>query len=112
LEAAVKEKLQAQLNETLAEIKHLRESLKYELDTESEEGDPDLYEREKTLALIKNLERKVESIEYALQLEEKGIYGICQNCSGKIDPARLQAIPHTTLCINCQAKLERATKRG
>lgn len=102
-----KEKLQTDHEQTLAEVSRLREALKYELEYDAEEGDPDLYEREKILALLRNLEQKVESIEYALSLMEEGTYGICERCGQEISPERLEALPHTTLCVQCKALEER-----
>jgi DnaK suppressor protein len=102
-----KKKLQEEREETLTELDHLREYLRGEVDADAEEADPDLYEREKTLALIRTLENKLESIEQALRLAEKGGYGICERCGEKIDPARLKALPHTTLCVKCKSQMER-----
>ena len=107
-----KRKLQEEHAETLAELDHLREYLRGEVDADAEEADPDLYEREKTLALIRTLEHKLESIEQAFRLAEKGTYGICERCGEKIDPARLEALPHTTLCVNCKSQMERVAGMG
>jgi RNA polymerase-binding protein DksA len=102
-----KRRLLQERAETLAELDHLREYLRGEVDANAEEADPDLYEREKTLALIRTLEDKLGSIEQAFRLAEKGTYGICERCGEKIDPARLEALPHTTLCVNCKSQMER-----
>lgn len=102
-----RKKLEAGREVTLAERARLREALKYELEYDLQEGDPDLYEREKTLALLRNLEEKLDSIGYALRLIEEGTYGICENCGREIIPARLEALPHTTLCIECKALMEK-----
>jgi len=110
--AQEKRKLEEERAETLAELDRLREYLRVEVDADAEEADPDLYEREKTLALIRALESKLESIEQALRLAEKGTYGICERCGEKIDPARLEALPQTTLCVKCKAQLERIAGMG
>jgi len=102
-----KRKLQEERAETLADLDCLREYLRGEVDADAEEADPDIYEREKTLALIRTLENKLGSIEQALRLAEKGTYGICERCGEKIDPARLKALPHTTLCVDCKSQMER-----
>jgi len=102
-----KRKLKEERAETEAELDHLREYLRGEVDADAEEADPDLYEREKTLALIRTLENKLESIQQALRLAEKGTYGICERCGERIDPARLEALPHTTLCVKCKSQMER-----
>jgi DnaK suppressor protein len=108
-----KRKLEEERAETLVGLDHLREYLmKGEVDADAEEADPDLYEREKTLALIRTLENKLESIEQALRLAEKGTYGICERCEEKIDSARLEALPHTTLCVKCKSQMERVAGIG
>ncbi len=45
-----------------------------------------------------------QSVEAALELLELDEYGICQECGGVINPKRLEAIPWTTLCVDCQEK--------
>ena len=70
-----------------------------------------LYEQEDTLALISNLRDKVLSIENALRMVRKGSYGICEMCGQGIDPARLEILPYTTLCLHCQADKEVSTRR-
>lgn len=104
------ERLLQEKHETEEEIARLRETLRYELDEDLEEGDPALVEREKNLALLNNLERKLESVAAAMRLIEEGGYGVCQRCGNPIDPARLKALPHARLCIRCQTEIERKVK--
>lgn len=107
-----KERLESERDKTLKDLARLRELLKNEVEVDLDEGDPELYEREKNLALAQTLERKLESIERALRLVEKGTYGICEMCGETIDPARLEILPDTTLCLKCKTKIERQAKRG
>jgi DnaK suppressor protein len=51
--------------------------------------------------------RELEQIERALDRIVKGVYGRCEYCSGKIGEARLNALPYTNLCIDCQRENER-----
>ncbi|MGQ9493435.1 MAG: TraR/DksA family transcriptional regulator [Anaerolineae bacterium] len=110
-------KLQAERDQTQAELRRLRSYLEIEVERITEGGEDsvdaaaDIYEREKTLAIIQTLERKLVAIERALRSAEKGSYGICEICGEPIDPARLAVMPHTTTCIKCQEKLERAQRR-
>ncbi len=101
------ERLKAERNQIVAEIRHLQDNMRGEVERDLEEGDPALYEREKNLALLQHLERELGAVEYALSLAEKGVYGICENCGERIDPARLKAIPQATLCLKCKTELER-----
>jgi DnaK suppressor protein len=93
-------------------LERLREALKVEVDVDTEEGDPDLVEREKNVALVKQLERKVEDVEIALRAIEKGKYGICDRCGVEINPERLEIRPDATLCVKCQSEVERLMRRG
>ncbi len=46
----------------------------------------------------------LREVEDALARFDKGVYGICLACEEKIDIARLEAIPHTRLCLRCAEK--------
>ena len=67
----------------------------------------DNYEQEFTLSLMQTDELTLESIETAIERIEDGVFGLCEECSGPISKARLNAIPYTPLCIKCAQKLER-----
>jgi RNA polymerase-binding transcription factor DksA len=88
-------------------LARLREALRSEVDPDVDEGDPDLVEHETALTLMQSLERKLASIDHALRQVPKGTYGICERCGASIDPARLEAVPETTLCLNCKMITER-----
>ena len=105
-------KLQQELDETRDRLHRLKESLQHEVEFDIEDMDPDIYEREKTLALIQNLGGKTEALERALEAMDKGLYGLCERCGQPIDPARLEVLPEATLCIACQSEVERLRKRG
>lgn len=64
------------------------------------------FEQAKDLALRQNLERLLDQVEDALVRFETGTYGLCEQCGGEIDPARLKALPHATLCLSCQQRRE------
>jgi RNA polymerase-binding transcription factor DksA len=83
-----------------------------EVDVDADEGDPDLAEREKNLALLTVMERKLESVNMALRAIDKGRYGICERCGNPIDPARLEVRPDATLCLDCQREVERIAKKA
>ncbi len=113
-----KRQLLAERERTQAELKRLRSYLEVEAERiinsgeDSVDAAADIYEREKTLAIIQTLQNKLQAIERALRAAEKGNYGICEICGQAIDPERLEVMPHTTTCIKCQAKLERRPRRG
>ncbi len=45
--------------------------------------------------------------EAALKRIEKGTYGICEHCSDKIPPKRLEAFLAARLCVSCKSELEK-----
>jgi DnaK suppressor protein len=109
--------LKAERDRTQVELRRLRAYLEDEVERVIDGGEDsvdaasDIYEREKTLAIIRTLENKLLAVEHALQVAYKGSYGICEVCHLPIDPARLEAVPATTTCIKCQEKLERSQRR-
>ncbi len=67
-------------------------------DTEaSEESDHD-----RNLALVEELNRRVQSIDEALVRIGNGSYGFCTNCGAMINTDRLSVIPTATLCLECE----------
>lgn len=100
---------QAQLNE---ELKSLRELMQAEVDIEPDEGDAEIFEREKNAALIAVLESRLQDVQTALRSIEKGNYGICARCGKPIEPGRLEVKPDATLCVKCQEEVERLSRRG
>ncbi|MCS7167431.1 MAG: TraR/DksA C4-type zinc finger protein [Gemmatales bacterium] len=50
--------------------------------------------------------RELMLIEWALSKFRRGVYGLCENCGGKIALARLEALPFARYCIGCQREFE------
>jgi DnaK suppressor protein len=67
-----------------------------------EEEATESFELEKRLSLEKRLREQLAEVEHALQKFEDGTYGLCDNCGQPIDPARLEALPQASLCLNCK----------
>jgi DnaK suppressor protein len=57
--------------------------------------------------LVEIESRELGQIEHALQRIVEGNYGRCEFCNGKIAEARLNALPYTNTCIDCQRENER-----
>ncbi len=66
----------------------------------------EMFEREKDVALHANVEGMLAQIDDALAKMDAGTYGICDRCGEPIAPARLEALPYATLCIDCQSYIE------
>jgi len=47
------------------------------------------------------LELTLTKVERALEKIEDGTYGLCDECGQPIAPARLNAAPESTLCVQC-----------
>jgi len=69
-----------------------------------EEEATESFELEKRLALEKQIREQLAEVEHALRKFEEGTYGSCDICGQPIDPARLEALPQASLCVNCKAK--------
>jgi DnaK suppressor protein len=101
---SLKERLQAELDEALAEIARLEERLGRKGDYGLGKGDPSIYEWEMCLALKQRAENKAKSLREALHRADEGGYGTCEICGQPIDPARLAILPDTKRCISCAQK--------
>ena len=69
-----------------------------------EEEANETLELEKRLALEKRVREQMAGVEHALHKFEEGTYGFCDRCDQPIDPARLEALPQASLCLNCKAQ--------
>ena len=97
-------------------LDHLHQDDEGQLEDEHEEIQSDnhigdmataLYDRELDYTLEDNVERALAEIDAALKRIEDGTYGICTNRGEEIPVERLEAIPWTTLCIDCKRLQER-----
>jgi RNA polymerase-binding transcription factor DksA len=104
--------LEEQLQVAEKEIERLQEFMLGEVDVDAEEGDPDLFEREKVAALIISQERAVDAARQGLKAIDAGSYGICERCKEPIPEERLEVRPEAALCVKCQGEVERIARRG
>jgi DnaK suppressor protein len=65
------------------------------------------YNRELMFSLSDTERQRLLQIEDALRRMDEGTYGRCANCNGPINPLRLEAVPWTRFCIDCQELVER-----
>jgi YteA family regulatory protein len=92
-----------QLNQTMSEsISELSVYDNHPADIASE-----TFEREKDLALFNSNQEILQKIDEAIENINKGTYGFCESCGREIDAGRLEAIPYTTFCIQCERKEEK-----
>src|SRR5205807_6396151 len=98
----------------LARRDHLRKKLSEELAQMSSTGTGDSADvafesgsDEMNSQLAEFDARELGQIERALTRLKQGTYGVCEGCQTKIPVARLNALPYTSLCIDCQREMER-----
>lgn len=69
------------------------------------------YTKEFLLGLTDSERELLTMIDQALERLEKDEFGICQICHKEIGKKRLQVIPWTPYCIECQEKKESESRR-
>jgi RNA polymerase-binding protein DksA len=67
----------------------------------------EVFEKEKSVGLEMTLRDHLRHVEHALARIEEGTYGQCERCGKPIGKERLDALPETTLCIECKMQDER-----
>jgi DnaK suppressor protein len=80
------------------------------LSTHMADHGSEVFEQAKNLAVGEQLRTTLEAVNRALEKMDEGTYTVCDRCGGRIDPARLKALPHAILCKPCQALLERTPR--
>ena len=89
------------LREMSNDLKQGREGAKDEgmdtYDLASEERD-----REISFILTDREREKLSAIQEAIERVDDSSYGICESCESEIAEGRLEALPFTRLCVNCQ----------
>jgi DnaK suppressor protein len=50
--------------------------------------------------------RELAQIDRSLERLKRGVYGLCEVCQKKIPVSRLNALPFSTTCIECQREME------
>ena len=66
----------------------------------------DTMDREMAFMLASKSGRLLYHIDEALRRIQDGTYGACHSCGKQIAAARLEAVPHARLCIDCKEKEE------
>ena len=65
------------------------------------------YSKEVLMGLGENERTKLRLVEEALTKIDEGIYGVCERCEEAIPVKRLELLPFTRYCVQCQTELER-----
>ncbi len=104
VQQAERRRIEAEIATVKEELARLIEKLENKPEWSLGEGDPSLQEWEMNYALKKDVERRLKSLQAALQKVERGSYAICEICGKPIDPERLAILPETTRCVDCARK--------
>lgn len=64
------------------------------------------FERETAQSLSNHARGLLTQIDDALRRMDHGTYGSCERCGKQIEPARLEALPYATLCMECKRREE------
>jgi RNA polymerase-binding transcription factor len=97
-------------------LRSVQKDLQEGRETQKDEG-MDTYDvasesrdREINLALKDRDRDKLQAIDDALSRIDDGSYGVCESCDSDIAEGRLEALPFTRVCVNCQAEREKEAK--
>lgn len=60
------------------------------------------------VALLGRAQIELDAVTAALQRLDHGDFGHCERCGAAIAPARLEALPEASLCLDCQRASEHA----
>jgi DnaK suppressor protein len=113
----LRSRLQSEQERLARELEQLRASVRPA--EERREGSPfgkreeeatEAAELETRLELEKRLMEQLAEVEHALAKFEAGTYGLCDSCGKPIDPARLEALPQASLCLECKASQAKNAK--
>jgi len=110
--AVYKKKLQTRRNEIILKLSSLStESRDVETDIAQDVADKaeSSYTKEFLLSLSDAERDQLFQIDAALKRIESKDFGYCQMCQKEIGKKRLNALPWTPLCIECQQKSESET---
>jgi DnaK suppressor protein len=109
---AYKKKLVARRNEIVRKLSEFRnESKEVETDIAQDVADKaeSSYTKEFLLSLSDAEREQLFQIDAALKRIERKEFGHCQMCQKEISKKRLNALPWTPYCIDCQEKAESET---
>ncbi len=96
----------------LAKVVRKREGITIEKSPDALDEVQNAAERE---LAIRNLDREshlLRNVRAALQRINDGSYGVCLHCEEEISLKRLNAVPWTPLCIQCQEIADRNQEEG
>ena len=121
LDAATLKKIREQLQSERADLVKQQEELEEDtfqgtqsdltgevgLDEDFADAGTATFDRERDLSIRNNIRDLISQIDRAVGRIDDGVYGTCERCGQPIDAARLKALPHASLCLDCKRREER-----
>ena len=112
------EKQRQRLHELHAELSRMVEGLEEDQQdravsegdmTENDSGDmsQSLFTREMDATVEQTIEKRLQSVERALQKVDEGTYGICDDTGEQIPRGRLEVVPEAIYTVEAQQRRER-----
>ena len=100
-------KRQQELEQGLART--VEQALKSAPDETQDVGDQAVsaYQKEMLFTQGTTHHLQLSQVRRALNRLAEGTYGVCQHCEATIGPKRLEALPWTPYCIDCQERIEK-----
>ena len=118
LDKEVVEKQRQRLHELHAELSRMVEGLEEDQQdravsegdmTENDSGDmsQSLFTREMDATVEQTIEKRLQSVQRALQKVDEGTYGICDDTGEQIPRGRLEVVPEAIYTVEAQQRRER-----
>lgn len=77
---------------------------KMDADSGYEEATDEAEEYINRIPVEQSLEEKLNRVKHALDRIKNGSYGVCENCKRTIPQKRLEAVPETNVCLECEKR--------
>lgn len=100
------ERLLALRERLTSEVGHLTETVLADAQPAGEHDHHVSESVDKELVLEQNEEQMRRDVAEALERIEAGTYGLCRACGRPIEKARLDALPYTPYCLDCEQQIE------
>lgn len=108
----LRKKLENRRRELTELVGRVKENIARGLDRDSKERAKELEDSEVVDALGNEAMDELRQIRATLVRIEDGSYGTCEACGEAIGPARLEAYPYASHCIDCAEDAERARRQA
>ena len=99
--------LSKELNEGISKTPELKASLGSDLEDQSALN----LDSHLSVSFARRYSSMFRQIDQALAWVDEGNDGICEECGEKIDKKRLEILPFTPYCVNCQRRIDEENRR-